>query len=469
MIMKKYLITLLLVIFTLSLIAQTSDIGGGDWSDPNTWVEGNAPPYTNIREDIIIDSYIISNQTIEFAGGGNTRNDLTINDTLVIYGNLSMGLDDNITINTGGVLIVVGDFTAFNQVDLALGGVLVVTGEFNKSGGDGDITDDGGDIYLFDDDPEWGNDSPDVDYGDEDDIINDPIIDVIGDIINSGCSLSLSLDSIVDVSTIGGNDGAIYITVTGTVDSYSWATNDGSGLVATDEDQTGLTAGTYSVAVTGSDDGATCSVFGSYIVSEVLCSEPTITGTTPGSRCGTGTVTLGAMASAGTINWYDVETGGTSLETGTSFTTPSITSTTTYWVDATDAGCTTESRTAVTAAVNPLPTATITVDNDSICSGTKPIITIDFTTPATHLDLTINDGTNPEENINVFAEDEPYDYIPNVAPLWEDNGNPVKEYTYNIQITDSNGCVNRISSPVIYVFKNPETGPQYHISNDWNQ
>ena len=397
------------------------------------------------------------------------NNNLTVNDTLVIYGNLELKNDADITINSGGVLIIVGDFDAKNKVDLAVGGTIVVTGNFSKNGSQGEILDNGGDVYLFDDDPDWGGDLPDINYGDEDDIINDPIIDIIGDIINSGCFLSLTLDNIVDVSTAGGNDGAIYITVTGTVDSYSWATNDGSGLVATDEDQTGLSAGTYSVAVTGSDEGATCSVFGSYTVSEVSCTDPTITGTTPGSRCGTGTVTLDATASAGTINWYDVETGGTSLATGTSFTTPSISSTTTYWVDATDAGCTTASRTAVTATVNPLPTATITVAKDSICSGTSPEMTIDFTTPPTGWNLTINDGTSPEENINVTETNDPYNYIPANPPTWIDDETPVTEYIYTIEITDSNGCVNTTSSPIIYVFKIPETGPQYHITNDWNQ
>ena len=69
-----------------------------------------------------------------------------------------------------------------------------------------------------------------------------------------------------------------------------------------------------------------------------------ITGTTPGSRCGTGTVVLGATASAGIINWYAASTGGTSLGTGTSYTTGSISTTTTYYVDATDGGCTTATR-----------------------------------------------------------------------------------------------------------------------------
>ncbi|TRW99880.1 immunoglobulin domain-containing protein, partial [Flavobacterium gawalongense] len=86
---------------------------------------------------------------------------------------------------------------------------------------------------------------------------------------------------------------------------------------------------------------------------------PTVTGTTPSARCGTGSVTLGATASAGIINWYTDPTGGSSLATGNSYITPSIASTTIYYVDATENSCT-SARTAVTATINPLPTATIT-------------------------------------------------------------------------------------------------------------
>lgn len=60
---------------------------------------------------------------------------------------------------------------------------------------------------------------------------------------------------------------------------------------------------------------------------------------TPASRCGTGTVTLGATANAGaTINWYANSTGGTALGSGTSFTSPSISSSTTYYVAAETTG-----------------------------------------------------------------------------------------------------------------------------------
>lgn len=106
---------------------------------------------------------------------------------------------------------------------------------------------------------------------------------------------------------------------------------------------------------------------------------PTITSTTPASRCNTGTVTLGATASAGTINWYDVATGGTSLGIGNTFTTPSITSTTTYYVDATASGCTTPSRTAITATVNTSPSITSTTPASRCDSG---IVTLDATASA---------------------------------------------------------------------------------------
>jgi hypothetical protein len=66
---------------------------------------------------------------------------------------------------------------------------------------------------------------------------------------------------------------------------------------------------------------------------------------------------LGATASAGTINWYSASTGGASLGTGTSYTTPSISTTTTYWVDATNNGCTTTTRTSVSATVVQLPSS----------------------------------------------------------------------------------------------------------------
>ncbi|MCC6582176.1 MAG: T9SS type A sorting domain-containing protein, partial [Chitinophagales bacterium] len=73
----------------------------------------------------------------------------------------------------------------------------------------------------------------------------------------------------------------------------------------------------------------------------VTVNNPTITGTTPATRCGPGTVTLSANGSAGTtLRWFSALTGGTILSVGTigaataSFTTPSISTTTNYFVSA---------------------------------------------------------------------------------------------------------------------------------------
>ena len=78
---------------------------------------------------------------------------------------------------------------------------------------------------------------------------------------------------------------------------------------------------------------------------------PTITSTADALICDGGTGVLSATASAGVINWYDVATGGTTIGSGVTFSTPNITSTTTYYVDATSNGCTTPTRTAVTLTV----------------------------------------------------------------------------------------------------------------------
>lgn len=103
---------------------------------------------------------------------------------------------------------------------------------------------------------------------------------------------------------------------------------------------------------------------------------PAITSTTPGSTVGTGTVLLGANASAGTISWYASNiVGGAALATGSSFTTPSITTTTTYYVDTNNNSCISP-RTAVVATVitpqeiNILGNAISIVDGDVSPSST---------------------------------------------------------------------------------------------------
>ena len=94
---------------------------------------------------------------------------------------------------------------------------------------------------------------------------------------------------------------------------------------------------------------------------------PVVTSTTPGSRQGSGTVTISATANANqTLNWYSAQTGGTLLATGNSFTTPSINATTTYYVSAKNSiGCESE-RTAVTASLVTCSTPTVITCSSNI-------------------------------------------------------------------------------------------------------
>ncbi|NDK54598.1 Ig-like domain-containing protein [Pontibacter fetidus] len=72
--------------------------------------------------------------------------------------------------------------------------------------------------------------------------------------------------------------------------------------------------------------------------------------------------------------WYDSDTGGTLLATGTNYTTEPLTETTIFYVEASTAeGCTSNDRKAVYVNVTPLP-AIPDVDNTTICSGDAAVL-----------------------------------------------------------------------------------------------
>ncbi len=121
--------------------------------------------------------------------------------------------------------------------------------------------------------------------------------------------------------------------------------------------------------LTSNKTGVTASPATSNSVTMSVNQTPAITGTTPAARCDAGTLVLGATASAGTINWYSGSSGGSSLYSGTSYTTLNISSTTTYYVDATSNGCTTPARTAVTATINTTPAVPTAGSNSPVCQG----------------------------------------------------------------------------------------------------
>ena len=89
--------------------------------------------------------------------------------------------------------------------------------------------------------------------------------------------------------------------------------------------------------------------------------------TTSNSRCGSGSVVLSTTGS-GTIKWFDLVSGGSQLGTGSSFTTPSISTTTTYYA-LVDNGCI-GNRVPAIATVNSIPAIPVTTSANRCGSGT---------------------------------------------------------------------------------------------------
>lgn len=97
-----------------------------------------------------------------------------------------------------------------------------------------------------------------------------------------------------------------------------------------------------------------------------------ITSVKNASRCGSGVVTLEAMPLYGTVLWFNSPTGGTSVATGLTFTTPFLNTTATYYTLASINGCITGIRTPVVATVTTIPSI-VSVTNKTVCetsSGT---------------------------------------------------------------------------------------------------
>lgn len=145
----------------------------------------------------------------------------------------------------------------------------------------------------------------------------------------------------------------------------SWTTVKGNVV---SQSQNGLT---YNVTITWTSSGSGIVRINEYDVelqrTEIVASKSvtisTCTTVAPtvvdGSRCGTGTVSLSGTPGSGgsTLRWYSALTGGTLLTTGTSYTTPSISTTTTYYVVTynSSSSCESKPRTPVIATVNPIP------------------------------------------------------------------------------------------------------------------
>ena len=196
-----------------------------------------------------------------------------------------------------------------------------------------------------------------------------------------------------------------------------------------------------------------------------------ITTTTPLPQCGSGIFTLQA-SSTETINWYDATSGGSLLETGNSYVTPSINTTTTYYVDY---GC--PNRIPIIATVNSIPTITSTNTPVSRCgagtvtlqaNSTIGIINWYSTATGTIIEATGNSFTIPNATTNTT-------YYAEAFNNGCSNGNrvPVDVFVYNPPVVvdqevtkckSSTATLDAGVSGMIYLWSTNETTQTITVS-----
>ena len=172
---------------------------------------------------------------------------------------------------------------------------------------------------------------------------------------------------------------------TGTVSWYTQATGGTAVGTGTTFTTPAIAANTtyYAEAVSASN----CASATRQAVTIVVTPLPTITSSnSPQYICESGTATLQATASAGTINWYDAATGGNLLATGSSFTTPNFTSpnvthSVIYYAEAVDGQCLSATREAVTVNYE-MPPAINSGTTGTVCGQGSTTISAGSLSPA---------------------------------------------------------------------------------------
>ena len=381
MIVQMKRIIFLLWIFCLSVQAVFSQHSSknnytGDWTTPTSWSPTWFSPQTNnLTSDITINGYITVNGSLSFSI---LPSNLIINDTLVIYGDLTLGLLTNLTINGNGILIVRGNLTIGVFSNIITNNYIVITGDVLKLGS----TNTGS--FISNNNPEkvfiGGDISPsslhinkpnflalncsapvtiryphsNCSYGDMTDIINDPIYPFF----QSTCTIATPTITAGGPTTFCAGGSVTLTSSSGT--SYLWSNG------ATTRSINITASGSYTVKVTNSG-GCQSTSSATVVTVNALPATPTITAGGPTTFCTGGSVTLTSSA-------------GTSYLWSNGATTSSITVTTagSYTVRVTNgSGCQSAASVATIITVNSLPsTPTIAAGGPkTFCSGGSVTLT----------------------------------------------------------------------------------------------
>ena len=228
-------------------------------------------------------------------------------------------------------------------------------------------------------------------------------------VLQISTSSTISIPSITaTVSQTRCGNGSVTLTATATNGTPKWYTSPTGGIPI--ETSSSFTTPILTQTTTYYVDAFAVGCNGGtrIAVSATINPIPTISINPVSPMCSGDTAVLTATSSSGTINWFANATGGTSIGSGTTFTTPILNQNTTFYAEAVNNGCT-SARVAVIVQVNQKP---IVSDEDKIlCENSFLILsagisnvsylwstgattqTISVTTPGTYT-VTVSNASN---------------------------------------------------------------------------
>ncbi len=219
---------------------------------------------------------------------------------------------------------------------------------------------------------------------------------------------------ITDLLCNGDNTGAIDVTVTCGVAPFTFAWNTG----ATSEDLNGLAAGTYTVTVTGAFGNTT--VLDGLVVGEPDAVVATVTTTSDATCNGLTDGSIDVTVSGGTPAYTYAWSNGATTEDLSAIVAG------TYNVTVTDANGCTATINGITIGEPSVLTAVVTTTSDATCDGLTD----------GSIDITVSGGTPA------------YTYAWSTGATTEDLS-AVGAGTYNVTVTDANGCTATINGITI--------------------
>ena len=396
-------VLLILLVQCITMFSQpysSKDNFTGAWETPESWDPTWLSPQSYINGyNISINGFITANGNISFTGSACV---LTVHDTLVIKGDLTLDNNNDLTINDGGILIVRGNLTIGNQTRIVSDGYCIITGNLIKGSSinSGSFTSNdnpmkvfiGGSISsvgLTDNNPDYpvlNTVSPATipypnsvsAFGNANDLMNDPIYSFF----QTTCTTTTPTITAGGPTTFCAGGSVTLNSSTGS--TYVWSTG------ATTASINDTAAGNYTVQVTNADGCMSALSVATIVTVHALPVTPIITAGGPTTFCTGGSVTL-TSSEASTYLW------------STGATTPAINTATagSYTVQVTDAnGCKSAPAAATITAVNPLPVVNAGTDV-VIPNGTSTTIdaTVTGTGPFTY-------SWSPSVKlVNAFTED----------------------------------------------------------------